>query len=66
MGEIYWHAWCNIAATGFDNGRSGMFGERNPHLVMKKARAEMWHLGANHVFNCTIWLEGVLEAPLYR
>jgi hypothetical protein len=33
MGDIYQHAYCNIAATAAPDGRTGCFLERNPLLA---------------------------------
>jgi hypothetical protein len=33
MGDVYKYPWCNIAATGFENGLAGMFVSRNPYSM---------------------------------
>lgn len=33
MGQVYLNSWCNIAATGFKDGRAGMYVERDPKIL---------------------------------
>lgn len=33
IGDVYKYSWCNIAATGFENGLAGLFVKRNPYAM---------------------------------
>jgi hypothetical protein len=75
MGDIYSNALFNIAATGFEDGCSGLFVERDPHLI------EPMQISANPdlplrrmaidsgdyvLVDRRAWAHGVEFAPLHR
>ncbi len=72
MGDIYQHAYCNIAATAAPDGRTGCFLERNPLLAQPfrvridsypgpRSNSSVYSL-APQVF----WEQGLLQAPLLQ
>lgn len=72
MGDIYRHAYCNIAATAAPDGRTGCFLDRNPILAQPfRVRIDGWpgpHSKSNiyHVAPQVFWQQGLLQAPLLQ
>jgi hypothetical protein len=76
MGDVYRNSLLNIAATGFRDGRNGLFVERDP-LVMHTERISInadiiWedkHImrsGPYISMDSTLWRHEVADAPLNR
>jgi hypothetical protein len=76
MGDIYFNAVLNIAATGFMDGSTGLFTQRNPDLVEPVQLELHDKICENHRHNREpgkylvvvrdIWEMGVEEAPLNK
>jgi hypothetical protein len=49
MGDVYRFAWCNIAATGFEDGRSGLFVQRDVPAKALLSRPQKFVLGKSKV-----------------
>jgi hypothetical protein len=74
MGNVYKYSWCNIAATGFENGLLGMYVNRDPSILKPiTVNAEIPVLDEDSGtkickgrFNCmeNCWDTDVTNAPL--
>jgi hypothetical protein len=71
MGDIYANAFCTIAATGFPDGKSGIFLQRDAELL-KPISITLEHDSSEEsgipsgVYTCMsdVWTEGIVKAPL--
>jgi hypothetical protein len=76
MSDVYKYGWLNIAATGFSDGKNGLFARRDPSLLQSNRIELKSDIKANGQtalksasYNCVdmdIWSHGVDEAPLNR
>jgi hypothetical protein len=74
MGNVYKYSWCNIAATGFENGLAGIYVRRNlaslnritanlDVLVPDEEEGTKAYKGRFHCME-NFWDVGVSNAPL--
>lgn len=72
MSDVYHNSTCNIAATGFKDGRTGLFMSRESDLLLPLKVSVTWNkigdFPIGEVSDCLIeenwWGNGVDEAPL--
>jgi Heterokaryon incompatibility protein (HET) len=65
MKNIYGNCFFNLAATGFPNGKKGIFGHRNPSLLFDNIQSP----GSDrkvvcYILDATEWINQVDTAPL--
>lgn len=76
MGEVYKNATCNLAATGFSDGRNGLFATRNGKLLSPLKVYVDWNgksplgdaqlRGQYYLLDGNLWEDNVSNAPLNR
>ncbi|PMD21413.1 HET-domain-containing protein [Hyaloscypha hepaticicola] len=76
MGEVYRNATCNIAATGFSDGRNGLFATRDTRLLSPLKVSVDWNgmspdgetqlRGNYYLLDDGLWTDHVSNAPLNR
>jgi len=76
MGDLYQNSFCNIAATGFPDGRRGLFMDRDPvglyteriwiHEEIIWQDGKKMPRGQYASLDFHLWEDGVTEAPLNR
>lgn len=71
MGQVYTNCWCNISATGFRNGKNGLFVQRDVSMVeprkflvgIQNDKGE--NITKNQHYVCeNIWWSDISQAPL--
>ncbi len=76
MGEVYRNATCNIAATGFSDGRNGLFATRDTRLLSRLKVSLDWNgispdgktelRGNYYSLDDGLWTDLVSNPPLNR
>lgn len=68
MGTIYRNGIVNIAATGFSDGRNGLFSQRDPDILtpIRVIRRKESSQTNCFLLDLHTWKDGVREAPLYK
>jgi hypothetical protein len=74
MGLVYYHGTLNIAATGFSDGSSGLFVQRDPDLLIPISLPRgAWSVYEEdtppappdyYLVDTGLWTEGVVNSPL--
>jgi hypothetical protein len=68
MGRVYKNCWCNIAATGFSDGRNGLFAP-DPAAIEPVVIQTAWSGAENDRYLCVdtdAWTREVSNAPLNK
>jgi hypothetical protein len=73
MGDVYKHAYCNIAATGFPDGQKGLYVKRDPQLLQllefripSGPRKNRDIPSGSYYCIDSVWENEVIDAPLNK